>query len=65
MYKIWHRLFGWDYVAVSFAVGMVICRVIVAPNGKEYIELYGDKLFLEDKIVHRRFKHLTKREEKE
>lgn len=42
MWRLWHRLFGWHYVAVTYGDSDSICRVIRAPNGEFLIELMGE-----------------------
>jgi hypothetical protein len=60
MYKIWHKLFGWDYVSVYYiGANRVVRRIRLAPNGKEYIMLYSDMDFL-GSITLRGVVHLTR-----
>lgn len=40
MWKLWHKLFGWDYVLYEFAGEYHIRRIKKAPNGLEYVTVY-------------------------
>jgi hypothetical protein len=56
VYKIWHKLFGWDYILVNFAFDKVIKRIRVTPNGREYVKIHSYIFFLEERI----HTHLTR-----
>lgn len=40
MWKLWHRLFGWDYVHARSPGGVVntILRIQITPNGRRYVK---------------------------
>lgn len=46
MWKVWHWLFGWDYVWVNFDFDDYVRKVRKTPNGIEYIMIYGYKVLL-------------------
>jgi hypothetical protein len=58
MWRLFHRLFGWDYIRISFIYGNVIRRIQYTPNGKAYVSLYGEMELLESS--HRNVVILTK-----
>ena len=38
MWRLWHRLFGWDYVALHWGVSRsVVCRVQTTPDGYPFV----------------------------
>jgi hypothetical protein len=42
MWRLWHRLFGWDYVRMRIGDHAYVCRVIRDPeSGRKSILLYG------------------------
>lgn len=41
MYKLFHRLFGWDYVGFKFGYNTTVRRVQTAPNGEPYVICCG------------------------
>ena len=43
-----HWLFGWHFVSAPFALVDRIRRVKRMPNGRLYIKLYGDFIYLDD-----------------
>jgi len=54
MWKILNKLFGWDYVVVSYGYNSVILRVKKFPSGDSYIKIYGDFYMLcedEERLV--------------
>lgn len=57
IWKLCHRLFGWDYVLVHFDMGMYVRRVKTMPNGERYINIYGVEL---EKYKKRHWEYLTK-----
>ena len=68
MWKLWHRLFGWDYVQVDMA-GLVVKRLRWTPNGNPYIKWLGRIYLLRGKIHGKKyggrewFDHLTIKED--
>ena len=59
MYKIWHKLFGWDYVLFRWGGTSEIKRIIITPNGTEYIKIYS-KLELITSVYLQGLVHLTR-----
>lgn len=65
MWKIFHKWFGYDYVMVNWGGSDVyqIARVIVTPNNKKFVKLFGDYEFLNDETgttsVGRNFEYIT------
>ena len=57
MWKLWHWLFGWEYVAVSFWSGMEARRVHTSPKGNKYVQVGDNIIFLDD--TDRKFRELT------
>jgi hypothetical protein len=51
MWKLWHYIFGWHYVAVETCLGSTkIRRIRKTPNGRKYVIVYLDiELFKDDK----------------
>lgn len=47
MWKLCHKLFGWQYVVVYNGWYRYIRRVCTAPNGRQYVRLYGEVHFIE------------------
>lgn len=45
-YKLFHFLFGWDYILFHYGFGEHIKRVRVAPNGLEYVQIGMDMHYL-------------------
>jgi len=41
MWRLWHRLFGWDYVLYTFVSSCHIRRVRKFPNGVEYVMVFS------------------------
>ena len=59
MYKLWHRLFGWDYVLVNMQYRYdEIVRVHTPVKGVAYVVLKGNVVTL-DKVDHSRVTPLT------
>lgn len=56
MWRLFHKLFGWDYVRVEFGFDYHIRRIKKTPNGVEYVNLYGMKFLSE-----RHYQHLTRK----
>lgn len=47
MWKLWHYLFGWHYVAyTTFSGDQMLSRVRFTPNKTPYIFVYGEIRFL-------------------
>ena len=46
MYKLWHYLFGWDYILWKNSLYSGISRVRILPNGDAYFLTYGRKELL-------------------
>ena len=42
MWKLWHKLFGWDYIQWSIADSHQVSRIKRAPNGLAYFKKYGE-----------------------
>lgn len=59
MWKLWHFLFGWDYVMFPMGFSLPIRRIRRTPNGKEYVLWYGNIYFVGDKS--RGWVHLTRK----
>lgn len=59
MWKLWHRLFGWDYVAHRYGYDNEVSRLRVAPNGTYYVKTCGNLVFIEQL---RELRHLTWRD---
>lgn len=59
MWKLWHFLFGWDYVVFPIAFSQSIRRIRRTPNGKEYVLWCGNIYFVGDKS--REWVHLTRK----
>ena len=68
MWKIWHKLFGWDYIVFSYGIADIVKRIRVTSNGKEYVKVTSDMFFIDEnnKILRslsggfKKFKHLTR-----
>ena len=45
MWKLWHKLIGWEYAVVEFA-GQEIRRIHKTPNGVMYFNAYGSRKLL-------------------
>lgn len=41
MWRLWHKLFGWDYVYWEFLSMSGVSRVRLAPNGLAYVRILG------------------------
>jgi hypothetical protein len=41
MWKLWNKLFGWDYVLFQFGNQPYIRRIVKTPKGVEYVKIYG------------------------
>ena len=41
MWRLWHKLFGWDYVYWELISMSGISRVRVAPSGLVYLKVFG------------------------
>lgn len=42
MWKLWHRLFGCDYIHYTNSIGTEsVCRVQYTPTGRPYFKPYG------------------------
>lgn len=41
MWRLWHKLFGWQYVIYDFGFDSSIRRVRTSPTGVQYIKMYG------------------------
>lgn len=52
MWKLWHKLFGWEYVRVLYFGVSIPCRVKYTPLGDPYINWDRTKriIFLTDVI---------------
>ena len=46
MWRVWHRLFGWHYVAIRFGGNHCTRRVLTDGDGRPYVTLYGDHVDL-------------------
>lgn len=47
MWRLWHKLFGWQYVVVSVVQGdSLVAKVHSGPDGIPYVMAYGDIVFL-------------------
>ena len=42
MWKLWHKLFGWDYIQWSSVELHQVARIKRAPNGLVYFKKYGE-----------------------
>lgn len=45
-WKLFHKLFGWDYVLYSPEGSRIVLRVKKCPMGRPYVVRHGDILFL-------------------
>lgn len=52
MWRLWHKLFGWDYVQYRIAGLHYILRVKTAPSGLVYLSKYKEVIPLEDISLH-------------
>lgn len=41
MWKIWHKLFGWEYVYIRNSATSKIVRAFKAPNGEMMFQAYS------------------------
>jgi hypothetical protein len=58
MWRLWHYLFGWHYVAFHWGFGRItVCRVRQSPNGHQYIMWWGEMHLLHERW--RKFTPLT------
>lgn len=49
MWRLWHKLFGWEYIAMSYSGALyVVSRVRETPSGIKYIRRSGTMMFAED-----------------
>lgn len=69
MWKIWHKLFGWDYIVFSFGLADTVRRIRVTPNGKEYVKIISSVVLVNENNktlestsgeFKKKFKHLTR-----
>lgn len=60
MWRLFNKLFGWQYVVMSFGYDDYIRRVHKSVYGEEYVHLYGRVIKLSDRKPVLR---LTKEEE--
>ena len=69
MWKLWNKLFGWDYVSFQYGFSQIVRRVKAAPNELRYVTAYGEIIYIEPngKMVGRYGKYvpLTWRKENE
>lgn len=63
MWKLWHKLFGWDYVLVEAFGDQKRVRILRTPTGREYAHLWStltDMLFLDSPKRFYTITHLTR-----
>lgn len=69
MWKLWHKLFGWDYVLLTGWMYERTRRIQRTPNGMEYAEPWGcgvgERVFLNDNRTDWRVTHLTRQIKRE
>ena len=41
MWRLWHRIFGWNYVLVEFGHSLSLARVEVDGDGRPYAQVCG------------------------
>lgn len=49
MWRLWHRLFGWHFVAFSYGYSHHVRRVRLDGNGNAYVRICDEHLYLSDK----------------
>jgi hypothetical protein len=62
MWKIWNKLFGWEYIHFQFGLGYFVKRVRLSPRGILYVKLAGQiYLINNEKFIHhnRKYTYLT------
>jgi len=63
MWKLWHKLFGWDYVLIETFGDQKRARIRKTPTGREYVHPWGglpDMLFLDSPKQFWTITHLTR-----
>lgn len=50
MWRIWNKLFGWQYALVEYGFDTYVSRVYSLPDGREYVLIYNQLIFLDDKL---------------
>ena len=54
MWRLWHKLFGWDYIQWNLGLGTHgIRRIRVAPNGVVYFKRLGEIFSLAEPEYHK------------
>ena len=52
MWKLWHKLFGWNYVRVQYpeqgSIVWAICKIKTTPKGDKYIMLKKNLILLSE-----------------
>tara|TARA_R110002153_G_scaffold122434_1_gene268336 strand:+ start:378 stop:563 length:186 start_codon:yes stop_codon:yes gene_type:complete len=60
MWKIFNKLFGWQYALIPFAGGTELVRVHTTQTGIKYYKIYGDIRILRESAI---WMTLNKKEE--
>jgi hypothetical protein len=59
MYKLWHKLFGWDYVLFKFGSSRIIRRVHTSPTGIKFVKPYAGIYLVGENELYHEWKYLT------
>lgn len=59
MWKLWNKLFGFEYVLFKWGDGYIIRRAVVSPTGIKYVTAYGSIIVVGENDVYRQWKYLT------
>lgn len=60
MWKLFNKLFGWQYGVIEWGNSLEIRRIQRAPNGLEFIKIYGTIIIIDNRQSEiRKFRRLT------